>query len=219
MTISIRRTILLVAAPVALAAQGTTAPQGAPSAAPSAAKPVLTDYAISGSAGGAQRAESGKQENGSRLQASYALVRAPDKVGTISVRELSIGFAQMNTTAGTYAVRENSIEFGAIADVVAYKDGVWHVDAGAGVVLARSIGCMTNGSDTKAAGTAPCVHSYAEEGTTRIGYRARVTSNWSGPITTAFVGLELSGNTISSGKTVAPGFFLGLRYSIGTFGQ
>ena len=59
-----------------------------------------------------------------------------------------------------------------------------------------------------------CVHAFADNGITKIGARARLISRWSGPITTAFVGLDLTGNTVAAGKSLVPSFFLGARYTI-----
>jgi hypothetical protein len=206
MTFSFRRALLLSVAPVVILAQ---APQPAPASAP-----MPWYAAISGSAGGTQRVESGQHENGSRLQFAYARVRPTDKVGTLALQELSLAFAQVNTTAGAYAVRENSIEIGAMADMVTMRDGVWHLDSGLGLILSRSLGCATDGSNTRAAGPVSCVHAFADNGITKIGARARLISRWSGPITTAFVGLDLTGNTVAAGKSLVPSFFLGARYTI-----
>ncbi|MCX5764826.1 MAG: hypothetical protein NTU67_09440 [Gemmatimonadetes bacterium] len=203
----LRRAVLLFAAPVALAAQ---APQ--PTAAYS--------YGVSGFAGGVQRSASGKKENGSRIMAGVALLHPQAQVGALSVAEVSAAFAQMNTSAGNYAVRENSFEFGAIADVVTMAQSSWHLDAGLGLVLSRSLGCATDGSDTKSSGVSvACVHAFANSGTSLLGYRARVVSNWGGAYTTVMVGLDLSGHTIAAGSSVVPSFFVGARYSLGPIGH
>lgn len=202
---------MLIATPTLVMAQTMAGAKPAPT------KAAPDEWGVSLGAGGVQRSDAGKVENGSRLQLGFSILRAPDKVGTIDVKELSISFAQMNTSAGTYAVRENSVELNAIADMVAMVQGAWHIDGGLGVVLSSSFGCATNGSTTAVAGSIACVHSYANSGNTKVGVRGRVVSAWSGPITTAFVGLELTGNTIAAGKTVVPGFFIGARYSMGPF--
>lgn len=207
------RTLLFLAAPVVAAAQ-------APSLSPQPSQPPASAYAIFGTAGGVQRSASGKQENGSRLTAGLALLHPQAQVGALSVAEVSVAFAQMNTSAGNYAVRENSFEFGAIADVVAMRHSYWHLDAGLGLVLSRSLGCATDGSDTKSSGVSvACVHAFANSGTSLLGYRARVVSNWGGAYTTVMVGLDLSGHTIAAGPSVVPSFFVGARYSLGPIGH
>jgi hypothetical protein len=207
------RALLFLAAPGVVAAQS-------PSSSPQPSPLASSVYAISGAVGGVQRSASGKHDNGSRLMAGLALLHPNAKVGAIGLEELSIAFAQMNTSAGTYSVRENSLEIGAIADVVAMRQSSWHLDAGLGLVLSQSLGCATDGSDTKSSGVSvACVNTFANSGTSLLGYRARVVSNWGGAYTSAMLGIDLSAHTVAAGKSVVPSVFVGARYIMGSLGH
>ncbi len=211
MRTSIRTALLWIAAPAALSAQGAPASSPAPN--------TSAEWALTASIVAGQRRESGAQENGSRLVGGAALVSPSNAVGTLKARELSLGFSQANTTVAGATVRENAIEIGAMADMVAMSSGMWRLDGGLGAVLSRSLGCTTGGSSAQRAGSVPCKYSFATDGTTRIGARGRVTSSWSGPITSVFLGADLTANTVSAGSGIAMGLFIGARYSLGTFSR
>jgi len=151
--------------------------------------------------------------------AAVSLLHPHAAVGAISLMEASIAFAQMNSSTANYAVRENSVEFGATADVVAMVRSFWHLDAGVGLVLSHSLGCATNGAGSTPAGSVPCVHRYANSGSSLLGYRTRVISNWGGDYTTVMLGLDLSAHTVAAGTSVVPSFFTGVRYNLGPIGR
>jgi hypothetical protein len=174
---------------------------------------------LSVSAGARFRNDAGERVSGARLDVGLMLVRRADRNLMFGGGELTLGYTQMNIHASGVGIRENSLELSAVADALVAHDGPWRLDAGLGLVLSNGLGCTTDGGGVQAAGGIPCVHAYADNATTLVGYRTRLTSAWKNSNATFFLGADLTWHTVASGPGSAPAVYAGLRYQLRALGR